>query len=405
MGIVLVLTLALLILGLRENILHRRRLKKIPLRIHVNGTRGKSTTTRLIAGMLRQAGYRVVAKTTGTAPRLILEDGTEEEIKRGRQASITEQVRIVARAAGRGADALVIECMALAPEMQWVAEKRIIKSSIGVITNVREDHLDVMGPARRDVAATLAFAIPRQGRLVVGEEEFLPLFQKAAESIGTTTYLADCPITAEEMSRFPYLMFKENVACALKVGELLGIAPNTAWQGMIKAAPDLGSTQICRLERAQSSIYFVNALAANDLVSTVLVWERWQSLAVELGLGDLPVIGLLHNRADRSFRLPELAEMACTKLPLEHLYLTGGLAPVTKRCLKKGGFDLKAVTALRKPSPQLLIADIFKKYNGGAVLFAYGNTQGFGQQLADFFTESGVQLADDRTSDRVGLGH
>ncbi len=61
-----VLTLLVLVLGLVENAVHHRRRRKIPIRIHVNGTRGgKSTTTRLIAGILRQAGYKTIAKTTG----------------------------------------------------------------------------------------------------------------------------------------------------------------------------------------------------------------------------------------------------------------------------------------------------------------------------------------------------
>ena len=182
MEIVLVLTLTLLTLGILENTIHQRRLKQIPIRIHVNGTRGKSTTTRLIAGILRHAGYRVIAKTTGTAARLILEDGTEVPIQRKRTPSIAEQIKIVAEAARRGADVLVIECMAINPEMQWVSEQRILQSTIGVITNVREDHLDEMGATRKDVASVLALAIPKQARLVVGEEEFFEFFQEKLES-------------------------------------------------------------------------------------------------------------------------------------------------------------------------------------------------------------------------------
>ena len=65
-----------------EKILHEKRLKRIPIRIHVNGTRGKSTVTRLIAASLRRVGIRTLAKTTGTIPRLILPDGKEETILR-----------------------------------------------------------------------------------------------------------------------------------------------------------------------------------------------------------------------------------------------------------------------------------------------------------------------------------
>ncbi len=401
MEIVLALTLALLAMGFVENAIHQRNLKKIPIRIHVNGTRGKSTTTRLIAGMLRQAGYRVVAKTTGTAAQLILEDGSEEPVKRRRKPSIIEQVKIVGEAARRQADVLVIECMAVHSEMQWVSEKRILQSTIGVITNAREDHLDVMGPTRQHVAVSLARAIPQKGKLVLGEEEFFSFFKEEAEKLETTTYLADLPIADSDMDRFPYMMFKENVACALKVGELLAIPHGVAWEGMVRATPDLGSTQVYKLQHAGASLYFVNALAANDLVSTVLVWKRWQAMSGALGLTNIPVVGLLHNREDRSFRVPELAQLACAELPVESLWLTGDLIPVTKRYLKKHGFDLGAVSALRKPSPKRIVDHLLRCHGGDVVLFAYGNTQGFGQELADFVSRNGVQVHHDHTSDGV----
>ena len=395
------LAIALLALGCIENAVHQRRLKKIPIRIHVNGTRGKSTTTRLIAGMLRQAGYRVIAKTTGTAARLILEDGSEEPIKRRRNPSIIEQVRIVAEAARRQADVLVIECMAVHPEMQWVSERRILQSTIGVITNVREDHLDVMGPTRQDVAYTLALAIPKGAELVLGGQEFSPFFREEAAKLGSSTHLVEASATHGDMAAFPYLMFAENVACALKVGELLKVSPDIAWEGMAKAAPDLGSTQISSLEHSGLRIYFVNALAANDLTSTLLVWERWQSMSASLALGNMPVVGVLHNRADRSFRVPELTKLASSELPLDFLWLTGDLVPVTKRFLKNRGFDPGAIAACKRSSPQLLLEQISRRYEGSVVLFAYGNTKGFGQQLTDYFDRNGERIEHDLTSDRA----
>src|ERR1700722_13098495 len=87
---------------------HRGNLRAVPVRIHVAGTRGKSTTTRLIAAGLRAGGRRVVAKTTGTEPRLILPDGHEEPIRRRGPASVREQMRFFAQAARCGADTAVV---------------------------------------------------------------------------------------------------------------------------------------------------------------------------------------------------------------------------------------------------------------------------------------------------------
>ena len=60
-------------------------------------------------------------------------------------------MRIVS-AAQLGAQALVIECMALQPELHWLSERKLVRATHGVITNARADHLDVMGPTAADVA-------------------------------------------------------------------------------------------------------------------------------------------------------------------------------------------------------------------------------------------------------------
>jgi UDP-N-acetylmuramyl tripeptide synthase len=66
---------------LAERILLGRRRRRIPLRIAVTGTRGKSSVVRLIAAAMREAGLSVLAKTTGSQPILIHPDGEEEERK------------------------------------------------------------------------------------------------------------------------------------------------------------------------------------------------------------------------------------------------------------------------------------------------------------------------------------
>jgi len=71
MFIIFIFSIIFLISGIIEQINHYKRVKRIPIRIHVNGTRGKSITTRLIAAGLREAGFKVLAKTTGILPRLI----------------------------------------------------------------------------------------------------------------------------------------------------------------------------------------------------------------------------------------------------------------------------------------------------------------------------------------------
>src|SRR5690625_5679954 len=73
----LVLIIALVI-GIIEWNDHKKHVKALPIRVNVNGIRGKSTVTRLITGIIKEAGYKTIGKTTGTSARLIYWDTRSE---------------------------------------------------------------------------------------------------------------------------------------------------------------------------------------------------------------------------------------------------------------------------------------------------------------------------------------
>ncbi|WP_244998864.1 hypothetical protein [Corynebacterium parakroppenstedtii] len=50
----------------RKETAHRSRMSHLDYNIHVNGIRGKSTITRMLGSVLREAGVHTVSKTTGT---------------------------------------------------------------------------------------------------------------------------------------------------------------------------------------------------------------------------------------------------------------------------------------------------------------------------------------------------
>ena len=51
-------------LGVYEKKKVNENINKIPLRILVNGIRGKSTVTRLITGILKEAGYKEIGRAS-----------------------------------------------------------------------------------------------------------------------------------------------------------------------------------------------------------------------------------------------------------------------------------------------------------------------------------------------------
>ena len=122
-----ILLIILLIIGIVESYLHIYYLKNIPIRIHVNGARGKSSVTRLIASGLRENGGKVLAKTTGSSPRIINEKGQDIAIHRLRSASIGEQVRVIRNFSKQNIDILIIECMAVQAKYQWISAQKMLK--------------------------------------------------------------------------------------------------------------------------------------------------------------------------------------------------------------------------------------------------------------------------------------
>lgn len=392
MLVLLIFTAALIIAGILENARHLRNLSQISIRIHVNGTRGKSTTTRLIAGGLREAGLKVLAKTTGSAARIILPDGSEIPVKRWGRANIIEQIKIIALARKYGVDAVVIECMAITPEMQWVSEHRLIRSTIGVITNIRQDHSDQMGPTLADVANAVALTIPEQQSLVTAETAFLPLFSTLAERKGTIVYPVNpAEISDEEMQPFTYPTFKENVACALKVCELSGVPRTVALQGMWKAAPDIGAAKVWHLKN--QGIYFVNGFAANDPASTRMVWEMWRNQERYADLQRLPVVDILNNRGDRGFRVKELAEFCGNASNMQQIILLGQMTHLARHFLKRAGVAPAKVSSYRprfaaEPFLEYLKSDFAE----GVVLFGFGNIKGAGQLLVEYCAKHGEEI-------------
>ena len=232
-----------------EIFFHNRRLHSKRLRIHVNGIRGKSTVTRIVAGMLRHADLNTVAKTTGSAACVIDHQGNDQSIRRTGAPTILEQIDIIKQLDPQ-VDALVIECMAIKPEYQRICEEKLVRSNIGIITNVREDHQEVLGENLEQIARSLLSTCPRNGVLVTAEQNLslLNLFKNVCARRNTRLVIADPNgVLDDELSQFPYVAFKDNVAIGLALAKELNIDRHFALAGMALAKPDPGALTIKRL--------------------------------------------------------------------------------------------------------------------------------------------------------------
>lgn len=372
-------------LGIIEYWTHVRQIAAIPVRIHVNGTRGKSSVVRLIAAALRAHGLTVYAKTTGSLPRLIAPEGSEFPVYRPGATNVIEQLRIMAIAAREGAEAIVIECMALQPPLQSLSELKMVRSTHGVICNAWPDHLDVMGPAERDVALALLGTCPVGGTLFTAEREHASLFEFVCSERGSELVVvgpeAAAQISDSEMARFRYLEHKENVALALSVAQSLGVEREVALEGMTRAEPDAGALVEFALDFFGRQIVFVNGFAANDPVATKRIWD----LTLERHPEVRTRIMVVNCRLDRPDRSRQLGEALPTWTHADHYFLVGTGTYVLARTAVAAGLSSTELTPLEGENPAIIFEDILGACGRTAVVMGAGNIAGVGFELLRYF--------------------
>ena len=391
-GVVLLLmVLALLLgLGLLESSAHRRRLARIPLRIHVNGTRGKSSVTRLIAAGLREAGVVTCAKTTGTLPRMILPSGTEYPVFRPSSPNVIEQIRIVRTAVTYEAQALVIECMALMPYLQWLCEARLVQATHAVITNARADHLDVMGPDETDVALALAGMVPVRAKLFTSERRHLKVFERVAHDRETELIAVGdrdvAAVTKRDMMGFTYVEHEENVALALRVCQELGVARSTALRGMWKADPDPGAMTDHEIDFFGRRIFFVNGFAANDPESTEHIWN----MAIERYPRADRRVAVFNCRADRPDRSQQLGRACAAWEPADHYVLIGTGTYIFARAADEAGLDMQKVVFAENRRVEEIFESIIELTGRATLVMGMGNIGGPGLEVVRYFRNRSV---------------
>jgi poly-gamma-glutamate synthase PgsB/CapB len=387
--VLLIVFIIVSIYGLIEFVLHQKKIFTIPIRIHINGTRGKSSVTRLIGAALREGGIKTITKVTGTYPRLILENGCEVAIYRKAEPNIIEQLSIIKFASKRNAKAIVMECMAVQPQYQWVTETKMLHSTLGVITNVRLDHIDVMGYTLPEIAVALGNTIPKNQNLFTSEKILFNKLKEISEKRNCIIHLADNNlVTEEEMKGFGYIEHKENVALALAVTEHLGINRKIALKGMYKAIPDAGALRLSRVNVFQKKINFFNAFAANDPQSTLMIWTR---IKEEIGLRGVKMI-LLNTRQDRLDRAKQLTGMIGSELnnQFDYLILIGQSAEVVEELAVSGGIKRNKIVNLGWTEPEAVFEAILAYTIEQSTVVAIGNMGGMGGKVADFFENRSV---------------
>lgn len=318
--------------------------------IHVNGTRGKSTVCRLLDSVLREAGFRVFTKTTGTLPIMILPDKKQIEIKRLGRANIREQIKMIKRAYQEKAEILILECMAVDPNLQWHSEAHILRSNISVITNARHDHLLEMGSSIAEIINSLANTIPNNSIVINGDIANRDIWENIAKQKACEIIFADQQVKDNSLTS---LKINKNIVA--KIAEYLGIKESVALSGMAKYLPDPGAFQIIQLQQLR----FINCFSTNDPDSTKAIYD---DLIKSFNSEDITF--LVNNRADRPERTIQNINLI-RKLKPKKIIITGDNINYVKKKVSSVG--------------EVIIYKDFNDLASERIVFAFGNiaNQGF----------------------------
>ncbi|PYZ96053.1 poly-gamma-glutamate synthase PgsB [Alteribacter lacisalsi] len=366
-------------LGILERKRHQRNVESIPTRININGVRGKSTVTRLITGIMMEAGYRTVGKTTGTQARMIYNDREDPIIRDPEGPNIREQLKVMKSVSEDKTEVLVSECMAVNPDYQKVFQNIMLQANIGVIVNVLEDHMDVLGPTIDDVAHSFTATVPYNGYLIVNDGPYQDYFRKIAEERNTEMIVADTStVTEEYLRKFEYMMFPDNAALPLAVAQAMGIDRETALKGMLNAPPDPGAMRILKTGDPEKPSYFFNGFAANDASSTLNIWKRVK----ELGFPSEHPIVIMNCRKDRVDRSEQFARDVLPNLDIGTLVVIGDLTSPIERAYQEGMIEADEFINLEGRGTDEIYNALHEKMNRSSV-FGVGNIHGAAEPLVE----------------------
>lgn len=362
-----------------------RSVKNIKLRIHVNGTRGKSSVTEYIAASLRAAGQNSVAKITGVRPTIIFSHSNSAIIKRRGPARVQEQVKLIRLASKIHADSLVLECMSIAPELQRI-ESRVLQPHIYVITNIREDHREQMGKTIEEEIQSICSAIPKNSIVVTSEKKYITDITSAA-LMRNSEVIATDPLPTMYSSQLPSGVFESNVAITLKVCEILGVVPSKSFQAICENASQKTSL-IVELSIADKKVKFLNGFAVNDVPSANDFIEYWQKQ-----LGEFKeLIIILNTRSDRPLRSIDFSKWLITLKNLKYIILIGSHVPKTKRFMIQLGLPHDKIKTWSNKQIENINNNLEKLTSTSTVVVGIGNIAGEGFKILDSIKHSKSEM-------------
>jgi poly-gamma-glutamate synthase PgsB/CapB len=301
---------------------------------------------------------------------MILPDGSETAWARRGPAAVREQGRLFVKASRLGVDTVVVECMAIRPEFIWASEKHLVQATTAVITNVRPDHFEDIGPDANAAANAARWVVPAKGQLVVAAEAMTRDLQAWSNARGTAVTVVDTAGLAPKAA---------DRALALAVCAAHGVAGDIAGPAMDADTDDPANFFERQLIINGKCVRFANAFACNDVSSLALLWPQREA--------DVPVV-LLNARPDRPLRTKRFLEFLAARNPIPMVFVVGD--PLAVRLARRAGFRSDTLRPLRAREVDAAMAELAAATPAGGTIWGVGNYHGFGASLIAAIARQGT---------------
>jgi len=227
--------------------------------------------------------------------------------------------------------------MSLSPLLQAL-EARMIRPTISVLTNIRDDHREEFGLLPDDRVQCMCSFFPGRSTLVSNEQLYGDRVGATARGLSTRVITARGKETTL-LPDLPHGVVEENVLLALAVCKELRIEQDAALPAILAEARRTHSP-LYTLTTSRGCLQFLNGFAVNDVSSAGRFLADWQTHA-----GPARAIAVvLNTRADRPLRSLQFAAWCGTLRNLEHVVVTGTHRARTRRALREYGVNPARIT-------------------------------------------------------------
>jgi poly-gamma-glutamate synthase PgsB/CapB len=344
------LGMIMLMAWVRRSRRHRNILERMSPRILVTGTRGKSSTIRLVHSMLAEAHFRPWGRVTGTVAEELTPEGEVLRINRKGQHSVVELFDTVRRAGHSDAKSLVCECMAVKPDLIELMQMVFLRADIAVITNVRADHLEDEGLDLSEIAHSVCSVA--EGAAVVISSETDPavraiLRNGVGERGGKLLFATGSDVEGEILRIFPQ-EHPDNIAIALAIAHYLGISKEIALRGMSRAThePFALDASAHRATFRSRELIFSNLGSINDPESARRALDSIKKELLEFPIATPARVAIIVSRWDRPFRSIQFSGFV-DPAEFDAVLVAGELYRPMRRVLLGNGWEKNSIKPLR----------------------------------------------------------